>query len=66
MRSLGVTGSRNLANYIVALAEEGEPVIQRRLLLIVKVGPLRHRVFGFEAGFGKRTGGVLSGKDCVG
>lgn len=46
--SLFVGSALHLPDDIVALAEEREPLVQDRLLLLVQIVPVRSAVFGLE------------------
>ena len=56
----------NLANDIIALAEEGEPLSQHGLVLFLEIAPLGHAVLGFEGGGRQRAGRVFACEYCVG
>lgn len=58
-----VGGAGDLADDVVALAEEGVPVVQRALLLVVQVVPFGLHVLGLGGGLGEGARGVVAGED---
>lgn len=62
--STAASVSLNLAHNVVALAEEGVPLVEDRLLLVRKILPVRAAVLGLERGLGKSAVRLLAGEDC--
>lgn len=58
-----VCGAGDLADDVVALAEEGVPVVERALLLVVQVVPFGLHVLGLGGGLGEGARGVVAGED---
>jgi hypothetical protein len=50
-------------NNVVALAEEGVPIIEDLFLLVIKIFPLRDAVFGLQRGFGEGARRVFARED---
>lgn len=62
--SLVVRSILHLSHDIIPLAEEREPLVQHRLLLVIQVVPIRCAVLGFERRARQSTRGVFSGEYC--
>lgn len=54
----------NHTDNAVSLGEEGNPVIEGALLLVVQVLPFGLYVLGLDRRLCKRAGGVFAGEDC--
>lgn len=59
-----VRGTLDLPHDVVPLAEECEPFVQHRLLLLGQIVPVRSAVLRFEGGTGKSARGILASEDC--
>lgn len=57
---LHVCSALNPANYIVALGEEGDPVVESRLFLVIKVLPVWPDILGLGRSLAESARGVLA------
>lgn len=55
----------DLADDIVPLAEESEPLIEHGFLLVIQVIPLGHAIPRLERRSSQSAGGILAGEDWV-
>ena len=58
-----VRSALDLAFDVVALAEEGEPVVEYFLVLIREVRPIRTAFLRLERRLSESTGSILAGED---
>lgn len=65
-RSLGVLRTLDLADNVVPLAEESEPLVQHGLLLVLQVIPLGHAVLRLERRSSQSARGVFAGENWMG
>lgn len=66
IRSVGVLvrSSLNRAHYIVSLREESEPVVERLLLLVFEIKPVRADIRRLRRHQSQCPGSILSGEGC--
>lgn len=65
-RRIEVCRTGDLSDNVVALTEEGVPIVQDALLFVVQIEPLGRDVGRLGGGFREGPGCIVTGEDCSG
>lgn len=65
-RRIHVSRANDFADDVVALAEEGVPIVQDALLFVAQIVPLRRDIGWLSGGFREGPGCIVARKDCSG